>query len=179
MLRNIVFLLLAASCALAQAQGSKKSELAVRLAQVLDFDTQQSDSERKCAQTTNSGWDPEAIYLASPKTFGGIGPRSAYWARLQEAYRTYEQSVCGALNSDDFQPLVAEELEAQMTEAQLAASVNFFQSAAGASFRKAYKEANENARRRLGQRVNATSPGYLNFQKGLSQILMDYQRAPR
>jgi hypothetical protein len=179
MRRSIVFLLLASSCVLAQADESKKSELADRLAKVLDFGKQWSNFETECAQTAGSPWDPDAIYRANPAAFGGITPRSAYWPRIQEAYRKYQLTVCGELSSGKFDPLIAKELEGQMTEAELAASIKFFQSAAGVSFRRANDKASETARRLLGQRVGVDSPGYLTTQKALNDIAIEYQRAPR
>ncbi|MNL29480.1 hypothetical protein D3C87_1511630 [compost metagenome] len=176
---SVVFILLASCCALAQADESRKSELAHRLAKVLDFGKQWSNFETECAQTTGSPWDPDAFYRANPAAFGSITPRSAYWPRIQEAYRKYQLTVCGELSSGKFDPLVAKELEGQMTEAELAASINFFQSAAGVSFRRANDKASETARRLLGQRVGVDSPGYVTMQKALNDIAIEYQRAPR
>jgi hypothetical protein len=178
-LATLLALLLVTTAACAQPS-ARQLELASKLVDILQMRTAFNAYLKQCTNPEGSSLDPHMAYSASPNSFGGITPKSAYWPEVEQLYRRYQQQACGYITVEEFEKFYTAQYAAETSEEDLKAAISFYSSAAGKRYVASTIKANEEFQRYAGkQMVLAASKAYGPVNEGLQSLILKYQKNPK
>ncbi len=166
---TLVLLAIGVSAPDAGADDAVKRDYVGELLSLTHHDAIIRDAETACL---NSGraLTPEMLFEEDPTYFAGLTPESDCWPEIERQHRDYYETGCRYVDRDALIAAEREKLATDLTDAELAEIVAFFESPAG----RKYAAANLAASRRMNDVV---TNGYLETYKEASvQASRDWTR---
>jgi hypothetical protein len=119
---------------------SGESPLGSKLISSMLFEQQLAASRDEC-QSTARDLDVSAIQARNPALFLGIAPHSSVWPEVKAAYLQYVQKVCVPMSMSQYLNRAEQVYSQHLTNEELQAAIDFFQSPVGQKFAAASAKA--------------------------------------
>lgn len=107
-----------------------KLDLAGEFVRLLRYSDQYADYRRACV-TTGSAVTPESLVNENPNRFEGVRPGMKHWPEVVDAYNKYFEEMCARPTEQEFLSALAQAYAAQLSIADLKASIKFYSSPIG------------------------------------------------
>jgi hypothetical protein len=117
-----------------------KGELAEEFVRLLRYSDQYMAYRRACV-TTGAAVTPESLVKENPNRFEGVRPGMKHWPDVVDAYNKYYEEMCARPTEQEFLSALAKAYAAQLSVADLKASIKFYSSPVGGRLIAAHRVA--------------------------------------
>lgn len=109
-----------------------KVDLARKVVAAMQSERMFQDAFDQCMEKHTGGpLDPESVWRADPKAFGGLAPGTKYWPEVEALYDRYRSEYCRSVKPDGLVELVVQRMAERTSEDDLRAALAFYSSDAG------------------------------------------------
>lgn len=132
-MRNLLAVVLILCCLPAVADDTvERGVLAKQLTELLEVEALYASLGKQCTPKPAEFSDSLLkTYGEMPDQFGGISPKSAYWAEVESIYREYFEQACATAGLEKLSVVYVAAYAQTMALADLRAAVVFYSSPAG------------------------------------------------
>lgn len=157
----------------------EKSKLAKELTSALGTEEMFATYLHECT-ASSVGYDPVAEFRANPDYFGGISPRSSYWAEIEQLYRNYQKQVCSYITPADFREFYANHFVSALSTEELRSAILFYSSVGGKKLRTANLSANEAFQKHAQLKLSVLyKKSALEARADVAKIIQRYKKNPK
>ena len=135
---------------------------------------------KQCNEPEGSPFDPKIEFKASPGSFGGVSPQSAYWPEVEAIYSRFRATACAYATADKFAAHYSQELAQRSSEADLQAAIAYFSSPAGKRMQDVAVQVNESFQKFAQElMLQAYGTAREEYEADIRLLLRKYKREPR
>ena len=120
----------------------------------------------ECRKSSEAG-SPEATWRRDKNYFGGIGPSSPQWSRIDAIWQRYLEATCDGVTQSMLVDLYRDTYRQMLSEGELAAVTAFMETPAGKKFVRAEQAASARITRDVGSKLR------IDYERAV----VDYERA--
>jgi hypothetical protein len=139
MWRSLILVMLLLSAWSARAADAK-GDLAEEFVRLLRYADQYTAYHRACLKT-GAAVTPESLVKENPNRFEGVRPGMKHWPDVVNAYDKYYEEMCARPTEQEFLSALAKAYAAQLSAADLKASIKFYSSPVGERLIAAHRAA--------------------------------------
>jgi hypothetical protein len=158
---------------------SERLEMGRKLVDLMGYRESAERTGRMCSHPEGTNLDPYKLVESNPNALGGITPKSAYWPRMEAAFKAYRLSLCHVISAVSMLDFLAGNFANRLSKQELHAAITFYSSIEGRSLRHVLIGQIQETMSKLESASSTNSPAYKEYSSELQIIISDFQKSPK
>jgi hypothetical protein len=180
MLRHFLLILCLSSSTVLAQPSPVKADLARELTTLLRFEGMFETYLKACVEPEGTPFDPKPEFNASPGSFGGLSPQSAYWPEVVQIYRRFQAKACAYATPERFSAFFSERFAETLSEADLRAAIAFHSSPTGRRIGDATLAVNQDFQAFANKlMLEAYEVARSDYQRDIRALIKKYKAEPK
>ncbi|MFS2165256.1 DUF2059 domain-containing protein [Variovorax sp. Varisp62] len=160
------------------ALSEQRAALAMRYLELVGYKETWAESSQRCLNDLPS--KARKAFIASPGSFGGLSPQSAYWPEVELIYAKNERTKCDAIGREDFYRDFAEGFARNLSDSDLHAAIAFYSSETGKRIQRATIEASGTVLTEMNKKLTLIGDqADVEFRKEFRALTAKYREDPK